>query len=712
MTQEEIDPTALAPGTKIGPYTVVSRLGVGGMGAVYKVERDGHVRALKLSSQKHSELTEQKRAEADGRARREVATLAAINHPNVVHVWGFDRWPDAETGYLYVVMDYIQGDRLYLWRQKHKPPLRHIAGVFLHLADALHELHRHEVFHRDIKSENLIIREDGEPILIDFGISRQSSAYTLTSAGSLLGTSSHLSPEYCQYVVGNKGAKGARYTFRATDDLHAVGVMLFELLTGRPPFVMEGQNEWALLQDIAHTAPPRPRALNPSIPESLELLIMRLLAKDGAERIRTSEDLTRALEAVLETADAAWDVPFTVPGPEDASKKQTFDARGARKSKDAAPKNAVADLLLDNVPVKAEPGPGAGAAAPVPEVAPAKAARFSSPARPNPGFVPPEEEVPAGSGTQPAAPGVLTTSLRVATEQLARNAPDRRQRRLLALAGLAVVLLLLVLVSRRPAESKPESLLQQVERGQQTISITSSSGGGPVPTAPATSLPPSEPPSPAAPSTSPVQQLSTSPARASAPAASPSPKHRKTAPAPVVFIGATPAQSPPKPTRDLPSWIKTAEVIDSSPATQEPKGPRKLGVPLGTHLKVKLKSNLDSRTVDAGLVEAVLIQPYVAREELVLPSRTLLYGKAQARGERFFIRFTKLRLPDDTELTFQGSALDGNDKTPGLASTRWIRNVAQPTNDLPGTVAKTAANVLLGKVGGDTASDVAGAAGR
>ena len=291
MATETLDFTALPPGACIHSYTVVTRLGQGGMGTVYKVQRDGKVYALKLSVQADQPITPQLRAQRDARARREVATLAAISHANVVQVRGFDRWPDTETGHLYLVTDLVEGEHLYHWQRKHKPSLRNIAGVFIQIADALHELHRHHIFHRDLKSENVLIRQDGEPILIDFGISRQQSAYTLTTASNVIGTPTHLSPDYCRFVTTLAGPRGERYAWRPTDDLHALGFMLYELLTGQAPFSTAEGDEWSLLLDIANKVPPRPRELKPALPESLDALVMRLLAKQPSEGFQTGQEL-------------------------------------------------------------------------------------------------------------------------------------------------------------------------------------------------------------------------------------------------------------------------------------------------------------------------------------------------------------------------------------------------------------------------------------
>src|SRR5688572_9583279 len=222
MNLEDFHPTAIPVGTQVGPYRVVGRVGEGGMGTVYRCERDGQEVAIKFPRQRHSDLTENQRADLEARMLREVSALTAVHDRNVVRVLGFDRHPGL-NGYLYLVMELVRGERLYVWVERRKPSLRAVIQVVIRIANALDGLHAQGVLHRDIKSENILIREEGEPVLIDFGISRHSSVATLTVSGSMLGTPTHMSPEQCRYILSGKYGDGERYTFTADDDLYAVG---------------------------------------------------------------------------------------------------------------------------------------------------------------------------------------------------------------------------------------------------------------------------------------------------------------------------------------------------------------------------------------------------------------------------------------------------------------------------------------------------------
>ncbi|HEY8210300.1 MAG TPA: protein kinase [Myxococcaceae bacterium] len=693
MPDQELDPIAIQPGTSIGPYRVLGRIGQGGMGAVYKVERDGLPFALKLSTQKHSDLTSEERAQLEGRIRREVSALTGLHHPNVVRIHAFDRYPDVVRGYLYLVMDYVEGERPYVWQENHRPPLRRLAGVFLRLARALQELHAHGVHHRDIKSSNVIVRSDGEPILIDFGIARAASACTLTKAGCIIGTSTHLSPEYARHVTRGEEERDERYTFRPTDDLHAVGVMLYEMLAGRPPFALKEGDEWTLLNDIARRVPASPRALNPLVPEALDAIAMKLLAKEPAARFQSGDELAQALEAALGSANASWEAPFECQAPRDPEPVRTQNARGSQQQAPADAAGGIAELLL----------PRLAAASRAPEAVPAPAVAAPAPAVARQGFAPPtvavksfqapEPDVAVPTSASEARGAGLPTAIRVAS-QLSRNAPPRRGHVLVGAGALAGVALIGLALATAPREERPHprSLLQEHLQAEQAGTLPAPVGFPAAPAASTLTAPPASAEAGARPPL-PVQVEVREPARHARPPA-------------------RPASSRKAPSDDAPAWLKGA--VADAPRSTAPAagaGPARLGVPFGAHIRARLRSNLDSRTVGEGLVEAVLVRPHVERGEQVLPSRTMLYGRAQLSGERFIVQLTRLTLPDGTEVPVKASVLDLDGK-PGLAAGRRIRAEEPAKQSVPEVIARTAAGALLGQVGGNPAADAAGAAGR
>lgn len=680
MPEQEFDPIAVQPGTDIGPYRVLRQLGRGGMGAVYQVERDGQPFALKLSSQRHSELDSEARAALEARVRREVAALAALHHPNVVRLHAFDRHPDVH-GYLYLVMDLVEGLRLYAWQDKHHPSLRVLARVFRRIAEALQALHGHGVHHRDVKSANVLVRADDEPILIDFGIARVEGAGGLTRAGHLIGTATHVSPEYARHILRSVEVKGERYTFGPTDDLHATGVMLYEALTGRRPFDTDEPNEWALLKEIAHCVPQSPRALNPLVPVALDAVAMKLLAKQPEGRFQSGAQLAQTLTSALAASDASWDAPFERPQPQEKAPTRNGRAPNPAEADAAA---EVDSLLLAELPAPAAPP----AAVPPP-------VDFRVPTEPQKRFVPPEAPAHVASAPAPSAGGELPTAIRAMGHHLGQ--PSAAPRRLAVLGGSALagmgLIAAILLTTPREAPVRPRTLLEEHLRaappGTPPPPLLVTPGAPPVPTStapPASTEPNARPPLP-------VQVEVREPPRR----------------LPTLARSASPRTSRKPPADDTPAWLKGA-VTDPPSA---PIGPAttKLGVPFGAHIRARLKSDLDSRTVGDGLVEAVLLRPHVQREAAVLPSRTMLYGCAQVSGERFLVQFTRLTLPDGTEVAFKGSALDLDGK-PGLAAGRRIHSDEPAKPGLPEALARTAAGALLGQVGGNPAVDAAGAAGR
>ena len=162
----------------------------------------------------------------------------------------------------------------------------------------------------------------------------------------------------------------------------------------------------------------------------------------------------------------------------------------------------------------------------------------------------------------------------------------------------------------------------------------------------------------------------------------------------------------PKP--EGPAWLKSGQVVA---AAAPAKDDGRMGIPMGAHIRARLKSNLDSRTIANGPVEAVLLRPYVQSGTVVLPSHTMLYGRASASGGRFVVQFTTLRLPDRREVPFKAIAMDREDGKPGLHYARRIAGSGSKQDSVAGQVLKDTANTLLSKVGGDAPQDVARNAG-
>lgn len=260
-----------------GRYRVLRKLGAGGMADVYLCEdlTLGRRVALKVLSPRFvgdAQFVE--------RFRREAKAAAGLNHPNIVAVHD---WGEIDHTY-FIIMEYVEGETL-------KDRVRRCGrlngsealGIALGLLAAVGYAHRHGVVHRDIKSQNILLDAGGTVKVTDFGIARAGDA-GMTEAGSVLGTAQYLAPEQ---------ARGEAVDGRS--DLYSVGVVLYEMLTGRVPF--SGDSAVTVALKHVNEVPAEPATLVPGMPYTLNKIVMKALAKDPASRYQTAEDFARDLRA-------------------------------------------------------------------------------------------------------------------------------------------------------------------------------------------------------------------------------------------------------------------------------------------------------------------------------------------------------------------------------------------------------------------------------
>ncbi len=261
MSTQRFDPHYVERGARVGAYVIRDHVATGGSGCLYRVERDGRTYAMKIGFQRLGGLDAEDRRHLQDRLDREIAALKSCRHPNIVRVHSFDCWPELEDGFPYLVMDFVEGKELYEWRSEGSPSLGRISLVFEKIAAAIDYMHGIGIFHRDLKSENVLVRSDGEPVIVDFGIARAQTAHTVTRCASV-GTATHFAPEYARYCDSAAFLRGEPFEWKATADLHAIGYMLYETLTGRPPFPRgkgsEPVTEAAVLLAIKNTIPKKP----------------------------------------------------------------------------------------------------------------------------------------------------------------------------------------------------------------------------------------------------------------------------------------------------------------------------------------------------------------------------------------------------------------------------------------------------------------------
>jgi len=261
----------------IKDYELLEELGRGGSSIVYKAHsrRDKQIVAIKVLTQADPYLLTKFKSEADVIPRM-------LRHPNILQVYGSGEIP--RTRQLYLVMEYIQGGTLRdLLRPGVPLPLNQIVLIAGQVCDALQYAHRKGVYHRDLKPENIFFADAQLIKLGDFGIARLAQSVTRTSSGYLLGTPLYMSYEQARGISD----------IDERSDLYALGVVLYEMVTGYPPF--QADNPLAVVEKHLKEWPSPPRQIVPQIPESIEMAIMRALEKDRSRRFRNAEKMARAL---------------------------------------------------------------------------------------------------------------------------------------------------------------------------------------------------------------------------------------------------------------------------------------------------------------------------------------------------------------------------------------------------------------------------------
>ena len=270
----------------VGRYEVLSEQGQGAMGIVYKARDPKIDRLLAIKTIRFSdEFEEDRLKEIKDRFFREAQIAGQLSHPSIVAV--YDVGEDFDLSYL--VMEFLTGENLQKYCKKDNLfPLRKILHILAQTADALDYAHSQKVIHRDIKPANIMLLEDSRTKVTDFGIAKAVSD-SKTKSGIVLGTPNYMSPEQ---ING--------HDLDGRSDIFSLGVVLFELLTGRLPF--RGSTLANLFYQITQAKHPSPRALNPQVPEPMEQIINKALAKKPANRLDAAE-FARYLKIVIARID-------------------------------------------------------------------------------------------------------------------------------------------------------------------------------------------------------------------------------------------------------------------------------------------------------------------------------------------------------------------------------------------------------------------------
>src|SRR5213595_2277230 len=261
-----------------GRYRILRKLGTGGMANVYLAEDEvlGRRVAIKILNDRHAgddQFVE--------RFRREAKNAASLSHPNIVSI--YDR--GVAEGTYYSAMEYLDGRTLKELIVSRGPAPTNVAIDYTRqILATLRFAHRNRIVHRDIKPHNVLVDSDGRLKVTDFGIAR-AGASEMTEAGSIIGTAQYLSPEQAQGAPVDE-----------TSDLYSVGVLLYELLTGVVPF--SGDTPVEIAMKHLSSAPEAPSAKRAEIPRDLDMIVLRALAKDPAERYQSAEEMDADLARV------------------------------------------------------------------------------------------------------------------------------------------------------------------------------------------------------------------------------------------------------------------------------------------------------------------------------------------------------------------------------------------------------------------------------
>jgi serine/threonine protein kinase len=301
----ERPPTGLSRGTLFaGRYEVIEELGWGGMGRVYKVydQKIKEVVALKLI---HPEISLNEKA--IDRFRNELRFARKIGHRHVCRMFDLGE----EDHQFYITMEYVEGENLksFIRRSGQLAPRKAIS-LTRQVCEGLAEAHRLGIIHRDLKPQNIMIDREGSARIMDFGIARFTEAEGLTGSGALIGTPEYMAPEQVETKDVDKRA-----------DLYALGVILYEMVTGSVPF--EGETPLAVLIKHRHEPPRDPQHSNPLVSEALTGVILKCLQKDKTRRYQSAEelyeDLTLAEQGLFRAEKEV--VAKRVPGPKILSKR-------------------------------------------------------------------------------------------------------------------------------------------------------------------------------------------------------------------------------------------------------------------------------------------------------------------------------------------------------------------------------------------------------
>jgi len=262
---------------KFGRYEVLTELGDGAMGRVYTAWDPAVGRVVAVKTVKRELLTRETAPEYLRRFRNEGIAVGGLSHPAIVAVY--------DVGEDYLVMEYLEGRTLQaILRERGRLEPQEVRAILAPVAEAIDLAHRRSIVHRDIKPANVMVQADGHPKLMDFGVAKVETS-VMTATGQILGSPTYMAPEQIadQPVTGRA-------------DVYALGVVAYELLTGRPPFY--GKTITQVIYHVMHGLAAPPQRLNASLPGGYDDVFARVLQKDPAQRYETAGAFVAALDVL------------------------------------------------------------------------------------------------------------------------------------------------------------------------------------------------------------------------------------------------------------------------------------------------------------------------------------------------------------------------------------------------------------------------------
>ena len=311
---------------QLGRYQIVCELGRGAMGKVYKaidpmIDRPIAIKTIDLNE------AGVERQEYEGRFYQEARAAGQLSHRNIVTIYDIGRSEDVA----YIAMEFVEGRELQgILNEIPVLPVAKAAGIASQVAQGLAYAHAHSVVHRDVKPSNVMVASNGDVKIMDFGIAHMNASAVRTQSGMVFGTPKYMSPEQ---VLGKSADPRS--------DIFSLGVMLYEMLTGRGPF--GGDTIDVIAHHTLHSNPPPPSAVNPDVPVMLDFIVAKAMAKRPDDRYQTALELAGDLDKFSAAlTDSAWNPPAPEHGavdsgpatalapeaPKDAATQEEEDAAG------------------------------------------------------------------------------------------------------------------------------------------------------------------------------------------------------------------------------------------------------------------------------------------------------------------------------------------------------------------------------------------------